>query len=87
MEEIDAKMSEEDKQKLEKKINKNIKKNYHNIKKNMYSVKDEYKKLSFGDIEIEKGKFQYYKHPTDINNINIDEIMIFNKVSFGKKVL
>ena len=53
----------------------------------MYSVKDEYKKLSFGDIEIEKGKFQYYKHPTDINNINIDEIMIFNKVSFGKKVL
>ena len=33
MEEIDAKMSEEDKQKLEKKINKNIKKNYPNIKK------------------------------------------------------
>ena len=40
-----------------------------------------------GDIEIEKRKFRYYLHPTNVKNVNIDKILISNTVSFGKKVL
>lgn len=40
-----------------------------------------------GDIEIEKRKFYYSLHPTNIKNVNIDKILISNTVSFGEKVL
>ena len=38
--------------------------------------------LMFGDTEIE---FPYSKHPLDRNNVDIDKIIISNKVSFGKE--
>ena len=40
-----------------------------------------------GDIEIEKRKFHYSLHPTNVKNVNIDKMLISNTVSFGKKVL
>ena len=36
--------------------------------------------------QIEKHKFRQHKCPTSIKNININKIIVFNKVSFGKKV-
>ena len=32
-----------------------------------------------------KNKFQQYKRPISIKNINIDKIVVLNKVSFSKK--
>lgn len=43
------------------------------------------KKLTFANVEIEKCKFHFSKHPVDIKNVNIDKIMISNKASFCKK--
>ena len=51
----------------------------------MYSIKDKQKKLSFDYIEISKGNFNYFKHPIDTKNINIDIILISKKVSFNRK--
>ena len=41
--------------------------------------------LTFDDIEIEKRRFHYSKYPLDINDVDINKIMVLNKVSFGKK--
>ena len=41
--------------------------------------------IKFGDIEIEKQKFHQYKRPISIKNIDINTIVVSNKVSFGKK--
>ena len=41
--------------------------------------------IKFGDIEIEKEKFHQNKRPISIKNIDINEIVVSNKVSFGKK--
>ena len=41
--------------------------------------------LTFDDIEVEKRRFHYSKYPLDINDVDINKIMVFNKVSFGKK--
>ena len=41
--------------------------------------------ITFGDIEIEKQKFHQHKRPISIKNININKIVVSNKVSFGKK--
>ena len=38
-----------------------------------------------GDIEIAKQKFHQHKRPISIKNIDINKILVFNKVSFGKK--
>ena len=32
-----------------------------------------------------KSKFKYSEHPVDISNVDIDKIIISNKVSLGKK--
>ena len=41
--------------------------------------------VKFGDIEIEKQKFHQYKRPISIKrNIDINKIVLSNKVSFGK---
>ena len=40
-----------------------------------------------GDIEIEKQKFQQHKKPISIKNIDINKMVVSNKVSFGKRVL
>ena len=41
--------------------------------------------IKFGDIELEKQKFYQHKRPILIKNININKIVVSNKVSFGKK--
>ena len=43
--------------------------------------------MTFGDVEIEKQKFQQHKRPISMKNIDIDKIVVCNKVSFGKKGL
>ena len=42
--------------------------------------------IKFGDIEIKKQKFHQHKSPL-INNIDINKIIVSNKVSFGNKGL
>ena len=39
----------------------------------------------FGDIEIKKQKFHQYKRPISIKIIDINKIVVSNKVSFGRK--
>ena len=41
--------------------------------------------IKFGDIEIEKQQFYQYERPISIKNIDINKIVISNKVLFGKK--
>ena len=41
--------------------------------------------IKFGDIEIEKQKFHQNKIPTSIKNVDINKIVVSNRVSFGKK--
>ena len=40
--------------------------------------------IKIGDIEIEKQKFYQYKRPISIKNIDINKIVVSNKVYFGK---
>ena len=42
--------------------------------------------IKFGDIETEKQKFHQNKRPISIKNIDVNKIVVFNKVSFSKKV-
>ena len=41
--------------------------------------------IKFGDIENEKQKFHQYKRPTSIKNIDINKLVVSNKVCFGRK--
>ena len=41
--------------------------------------------LSFDNIKVTKSACHSSKHPTDINEIGIKKILIFDKVSYGKK--
>ena len=41
--------------------------------------------MTFGNVEIEKLKFLYSKHPIDLKNVNIDKIMIPKKVFVSVK--
>ena len=41
--------------------------------------------IKFGDIEIQKQKFHQHKRPISMKNIDINKIVVSNKVSFGKK--
>ena len=41
--------------------------------------------IKFGDNEIEKSKFHQYKRYISINNIDINKIVVSNKISFRKK--
>ena len=43
------------------------------------------KVIKFGDTEIEKHKFHQNKSPILRNRIDINKIVVSNKVSFGKK--
>ena len=40
--------------------------------------------IKFGDTEIEKHKFPHYKKPISLKNIDINKIVVSNKVAFGK---
>ena len=41
--------------------------------------------IKFGDSEIQKPKFRQHKEPISIRNIDINKIVVSNKISFGKK--
>ena len=41
--------------------------------------------LKFGDTEIQKQEFHQHKRPISIKCIDINKIVVSNKVSFGKK--
>ena len=43
--------------------------------------------IKFEDIEIEEQKFHQYKRSIPIKKIDINNIVVSNKTSFGKKVL
>ena len=40
--------------------------------------------IKLGDIKIKKRKIYQYKRPISINNINVDKIVVSQKVSFDK---
>ena len=42
--------------------------------------------IIFGIIEIQKQKFHQHKRPISMKNVDINKIVVSNKVSFGKKV-
>ena len=48
-------------------------------------VKMEKTITKLGGIKIEKPKFNQHKRPISIKNIDIDKILVSNKVSFDKK--
>ena len=41
--------------------------------------------LTFGDNEIEKHNIHCYENPTFLEYMNIDKILVSNKISFGKR--
>ena len=41
------------------------------------------KVIKFGDIEIQTQKFHQHKEPVSIKNIDINRIVVSNKISFG----
>ena len=43
------------------------------------------KVIKFDDSEIEEYKFNQHKSPISINNIVINEIVVSNKLPFGKQ--
>ena len=43
------------------------------------------KVIKFSDIEIQKQKFHQHREPISIKTIDINKIVVSNKVSFGKK--
>ena len=45
------------------------------------------KVIRFGEIEIHKQTFHQHKEPFSIKNVDIDKIVVSNRVSFGKKDL
>lgn len=40
--------------------------------------------IRFGDIEVKKRKFHQHKSPISIYDVNIDRVVISNKIYFGK---
>ena len=43
--------------------------------------------LTFGNIEIEKSKFYHYKSPVFLRDIDIEKVLVCNKISFTEKKL
>ena len=41
--------------------------------------------LMFRDIEIEKSKSYRYKSPVPLSDIDIEKVLVSNKIYFGKK--
>ena len=41
--------------------------------------------LMFGDIEIEKNKFYCNKIPILLKDVDIEKVLVSNKISFGEK--
>ena len=43
--------------------------------------------LTFGNIEIEKNKFYCHKSPVPLREIDIEKVLVSNKVSFREKTI
>ena len=41
--------------------------------------------LTFGDIEIEKNKFYRHKSAIFLKDVDIDKVLVSNKISFAEK--
>ena len=41
--------------------------------------------LTFDDIEIDKNKFYHYKSPVPLRDLDIEKVLVSNKISFGEK--
>ena len=41
--------------------------------------------LAFGEIEIEKNKFCRHKGPTFLKDVDIEKVLLSNKISSGEK--
>ena len=41
--------------------------------------------LTFGDIEFEKNKFYGNKIPVPLRNVDIEKVLVSNKISFGEQ--
>ena len=41
--------------------------------------------LTFGNIEIEKSKFYRSKTPIFLKDVDIEKVLVSNKISFGEK--
>ena len=51
----------------------------------MYSIRDEKEFLYLIIMRFKNINFYYFEHAVGIRKVNIDKIMIYNKVSFGTK--
>ena len=61
-----------------------------NIKKHqklLSHIKMEKEILTFGDIEIEKNKFDRHKSLIFLKDVYIEKVFVSNKISFGEKCL
>ena len=43
--------------------------------------------LTFGDIEIEKDKFYRNQTPIPLKDVDIEKVLISNKISFGERTI
>ena len=43
--------------------------------------------LKSGNIEIQKNKFYHHKTPIIFEDLDIEKVLVSNKISFGKKKL
>ena len=43
--------------------------------------------LTFGEIAIEKNKFYRHKSPVLVREVDIEKVLVSNKISFGEKKL
>ena len=43
--------------------------------------------LMFGDIEIEKNWFYRHKSPVPLKKVDMEKVLVSNKISFGEKKL
>ena len=41
--------------------------------------------LTFGSTEIEKDKFYHHKTSNFLGDVDVEEVLVSNKISFGKK--
>ena len=43
--------------------------------------------FTFGDIEIQKNKFYRHKSPVPQRDLDIEKVLVSNKISFGNKTI
>ena len=41
--------------------------------------------LTFGDTEIKNNKFYYHKTPIFLGDVDIEKVLVSNKISFGER--